>query len=182
MARQQRFSNGFVPFVIEGAVEIFPMVTVILFSILEQAHLPFLGSFQPAVRLGFLAVCFWSLSRPTSMPVLVVFILGLVHDAVQGLPIGLSSTLWILTSQLLVLQRRTILAQSLVVEMMIVLIVVILFVFVQSIVTLVLFEKPLFFGQDLLVIAQTIVFYPLLLVLFARMTRRTRGLIFDNFD
>jgi len=71
---------------------------------LSSKHLSGLGQFMPALPL--IPVFYWGLSHSRDMPYWFVFALGLVMDAVMGMPMGLSSLLYMIFLKLLHMQRR----------------------------------------------------------------------------
>lgn len=64
---------------------------IILFLLLNVASfsMPHAGDFKPFFLL--MAVYYWAIYRPTVMPALYTFFLGVVMDLLAGLPIGLSA-------------------------------------------------------------------------------------------
>ncbi|MGH6896818.1 MAG: rod shape-determining protein MreD [Geminicoccaceae bacterium] len=57
-------------------------------------------------------VYFWSLYRPDLFGVLAAFSTGIVHDALAGLPLGLTALILLVVRQLVVVQQRFFLARS----------------------------------------------------------------------
>ena len=72
------------------------MLTLLLLILLSVAplRLPFAGQVTPP--LGLIAVYFWALNRPGLLPPSVVFVLGLLQDAIAGTPLGTSSLIFLL--------------------------------------------------------------------------------------
>jgi len=89
-----------------------PFATGLLAALLDQLPLPgpgleAVGSFA---TLG--VVYFWSLYRPDLFTPIAAFVIGLVHDALAGLPLGLTSLLLLLVRNLMVTQQRFFLTRS----------------------------------------------------------------------
>lgn len=56
--------------------------------------------------MAVIAIYYWSLFRPSSMPFWFVFLLGLVQDALFGYPLGLSAFIYVLLRLGVASQRR----------------------------------------------------------------------------
>jgi len=80
-----------------GVILIFLLLNIVSFSI------PHAGDFKPFFLL--MAVYYWSIYRPTLIPVLYVFILAVIMDLQAGLPVGLSA-LVLIGIQILVRKQR----------------------------------------------------------------------------
>ncbi len=59
-----------------------------------------------------MAVFYWGLYWPISMPRWFVFLLGMFHDAMHGMPIGVSSLVLILVVTILNAQRRHLIKEN----------------------------------------------------------------------
>jgi rod shape-determining protein MreD len=70
---------------------------------------PNLGSVAPLLPL--VAVFFWSVRRPDLLTPVVVFLIGLVDDALAGTPFGLGALVLLLVRWLVVSQRRVFLGK-----------------------------------------------------------------------
>ncbi len=83
-----------------------PFVTAILFTLLGVIAwpLPWLGMVAPPLAL--MAVYYWAIHRPDLFRPSMAFAIGLLHDAVNGLPLGLSALLFVAAHQLILHQRR----------------------------------------------------------------------------
>ncbi len=66
--------------------------------------------------LSLMAVYYWSIYRPDLMPVLLVFVAGLVQDVVTGNPLGLMALVLVLVHGIGVSQRGVFLGKSFPVE------------------------------------------------------------------
>lgn len=81
------------------------MITLLLVLIfLMSKHSGGLSRFMPILPL--IPVFYWGMMQAREMPYWFVFLLGLVMDAVTGVPMGLSSLLYIMLLALLHTQRK----------------------------------------------------------------------------
>ena len=82
-----------------------------LFFLLDFIHipLPLLGVLRPSLIL--IAVYYWSIYRPTLLPPLIIFCLGIITDFLSGLPTGLSAFLLLGIQWLVSNQRRFLMGQ-----------------------------------------------------------------------
>lgn len=62
--------------------------------------------------LGLIAIYYWSVHRPDLLPLPLLFLLGLLADAMLRLPVGLSSLTYIGLAQLVHSQRHIFIDQS----------------------------------------------------------------------
>ncbi len=83
-----------------------PFATTLGFSLLGAIvwPLPYLGAVAPPLAL--MAIYYWALHRPDLLRPSMVFVIGLLNDIINYLPLGLSAFLFIATHQLLFRQRR----------------------------------------------------------------------------
>lgn len=72
--------------------------------------LPYLGSVAPPLAL--MAVYYWSLHRPDLLRPGLAFAVGLLHDVLQGLPLGLSAVLFVAANHIVYRQRRFVIGHS----------------------------------------------------------------------
>lgn len=63
-----------------------------------------LGGFMPMLPL--MAIYYWSIYAPRRMPYGVAFVIGLIYDSLLGLPLGVTSLLFMLFKYLLQSQHR----------------------------------------------------------------------------
>jgi rod shape-determining protein MreD len=76
--------------------------------------LPLLG-LGPWGLTPFSTLCvvyFWSLYRPDLFSALAAFSIGIIYDALAGLPLGLTALMLLLVRQLVVIQQRFFIARS----------------------------------------------------------------------
>lgn len=72
--------------------------------------LPHLSIVAPMLPL--MAVYYWSIYRPELMPAPVVFVIGLVQDALTGAPMGAGALVLVLVQGVCVSQRRILVGSS----------------------------------------------------------------------
>jgi rod shape-determining protein MreD len=73
-------------------------------------HIPRFDSVTPSLSL--IAVFYWTLYRPELIPVWTVFVLGVVQDALAGLPLGVSACTLTVAHAIVVAQRRFLTGKS----------------------------------------------------------------------
>lgn len=83
-----------------------PGIITLLLTILylSAKHISGMAHFMPALPL--IPVFYWGMMQAREMPYWFVFMVGLVIDAVSGLPLGLSSLLYVFFLVLLHMQRK----------------------------------------------------------------------------
>lgn len=88
------------------ARRVVPGLTTVLLVLLAQlpVPLPFFPDIAPALPL--MAVYYWVVFRPDLMPRVMVFAIGLFHDALIGAPFGLTALIYLLTQAFVLSQRR----------------------------------------------------------------------------
>ena len=82
-------------------------VSLVLILILVNAlpsRLPGFAAVAPLLPL--IGVYYWSIYRPDLMPPAVAFGLGLLNDVIAGLPLGVSSLIYLLVQGMTASQRR----------------------------------------------------------------------------
>lgn len=86
-------------------------VLLVLF-ILSVMHWPveLLNTTKPAFLL--MGLYYWAIYRPTLIPPLIVFAIGLITDMVQGVPVGLNAFIFVLVFWIVRNQRRYLMGQS----------------------------------------------------------------------
>jgi rod shape-determining protein MreD len=83
-----------------------PVVTTFLLVLADVVAwpLPYFGALTPS--FGLMGVYYWAIHRPDLFRPSIVFLLGLLQDALTGLPLGLSAFLYVALSQMALSQRR----------------------------------------------------------------------------
>ncbi len=83
-----------------------PALTTIFLVLLAQLPLPLAFYADVAPALPLMAVYYWVVFRPDLMPRILVFAIGLVHDALTGAPFGLMALILLLAHTFVLSQRR----------------------------------------------------------------------------
>lgn len=88
------------------ARQLTPLLLSLLLTLMAVVPLqmPALGAVAPVWPL--MAVFYWSLYRPDLMPVIGVFSVGLLYDALSGAPIGVNTAVLVVVHGLVLAQRR----------------------------------------------------------------------------
>lgn len=89
-----------------GARLIVPFATTVLFTLLGVVALPLPHFGAIAPPLGLIALYYWTIHRPDLFGPGMAFLVGLLNDAVHGLPLGLSALLYVGAHQLVLQLRR----------------------------------------------------------------------------
>ena len=80
-------------------------VTLILVLVgVTPTQLPYYSSIAPLLPLA--SVYYWGVHRPDLMPMWLIFMVGLLHDALTDSPIGLHAAILLLCQWVLLRQRR----------------------------------------------------------------------------
>ena len=89
-----------------------PVGSIILAVLLTVIPIGFgqLSSIMPA--FGLMAIYYWTVSRPESMPALFVFIFGILQDSLSGAPIGLWAVVFLSAHYFVISQRRLLAGQA----------------------------------------------------------------------
>lgn len=93
-----------------------PLVVTLLLVLLAALPIP-LPAFAPVTpALTVICVYYWSIHRPDLLPLVATFLVGLVQDALQGTPLGMSSVVLLGVQGVVVSQRRFFLGKTFLVE------------------------------------------------------------------
>lgn len=95
-----------------GLRRLLPLVTALAAILLDLLPLPSPGPWGLASFLTLGVVYFWSLYRPDLFTYGAAFVVGLLYDAVAGLPLGLSALALLLARHAMVAHQRFFLAKS----------------------------------------------------------------------
>ncbi|MDB5477934.1 MAG: mreD [Alphaproteobacteria bacterium] len=94
------------------ALDFLPVLSVALLVLVTTIP----TSLPPMTTIGgiwpLIGIAYWTLSRPGSMPVTVVFLLGLLTDIVTFVPFGLHGFVFVLARMTLIRQRRFLMGQG----------------------------------------------------------------------
>jgi len=102
--RVDRFARDLTPFALTFLLLV---VSAIPF------HIP--GFAQVAPLLSMIGVYFWAVYRPDLMPAVAVFLIGLVHDFLSGLPVGISALIFLVVLGAALAQRSFFFGKSFVI-------------------------------------------------------------------
>lgn len=89
-----------------------PFATGILAALVDVLPIHNLGALGLTPFSTFCVVYFWALYRPDLFNAPAAFVVGLVSDALAGLPLGMTSLVLLLVRHLVVAQQRFFLARS----------------------------------------------------------------------
>jgi len=81
---------------------------MILFSLVSFS-LPYSDSIRPFFIL--MPIYYWSIYRPSIMPIIILFSIGLIIDFVSGFPIGLHAALFVIVNLVVKQQRLFLMGQ-----------------------------------------------------------------------
>lgn len=98
-----------------GLRRLLPLATALAAVLFDLLPLPAPGPDGLATFALLGVIYFWSLYRPDLTTSGMVFALGVVHDALSGLPMGLSALALLLTRHAMVRQQRFFFAKSFIV-------------------------------------------------------------------
>lgn len=90
----------------QGLRVMMPSALTVMMTLLSVIAwpLPFLGAVMPP--LAFIALYYWATHRPDLLPTGVAFACGLLHDLINGLPLGVSALLFTTAHYVIVRQQR----------------------------------------------------------------------------
>ena len=89
-----------------------PLATALLAVLADVLPLRHVGPASVTPLATLCVAFFWSLYRPDLFGVGTAFATGLAHDALAGLPLGLTSLVLLLVRQVVVAQQRFVVARS----------------------------------------------------------------------
>ncbi len=83
-----------------------PFVTTLLFMFISVVPwpVPWLGPVAPP--LGLITLYYWAIHRPDLFRPSMAFVIGLLNDVLNSLPLGLSALVFVAAHQLVLRQRR----------------------------------------------------------------------------
>ena len=89
-------------------------VTVMLVMLsIVPLQIPHYGSVAP--MFGLMGIYYWAIHRPDLMPFSIVFVIGLLYDALTGAPLGIASFVLLLCYWMVCSQRRLLVGKSFIV-------------------------------------------------------------------
>jgi rod shape-determining protein MreD len=89
-----------------------PLATTFAVTLVAVLPLPIPYYNLAAPSLTLIAVYYWMVFRPDLMPMVGLFAIGIVNDALAGAPLGVSSLIYVLAHAVIVSQRRYIVGQT----------------------------------------------------------------------
>ncbi|MEO5337059.1 MAG: rod shape-determining protein MreD [Magnetospirillum sp. WYHS-4] len=92
----------------------FALTLFLLVVELAPLHVPGLAEMAPLLPVA--AIYHWTIYRPDLMPAAAVFLLGLLHDALTGLPFGSSTLVFLMVYGAVLSQRRFFIGKSFVIH------------------------------------------------------------------
>lgn len=92
----------------------FCLVYVLLCAFILLDMISFDVSLFTEMRPAFTLMClfYWSVFRPSLMPVWLAFVIGLLIDSVAGLPLGLNALIFVIVSRAVQTQRKLFMGQN----------------------------------------------------------------------
>ena len=108
-------SRGVLDRLDRGARNAAPSAVTVMLVLLAVVPLqiPHYGSVAPL--LGLIGIYYWAIHRPDLMPFSIVFVIGLLHDALTGAPLGIASFVLLLCYWMVCSQRRLLVGKSFIV-------------------------------------------------------------------
>ncbi len=88
-------------------------VVLILLSVIPT-HIPGYGSIVP--QLALMGIFHWTVFRPDLLPIIAVFAIGILQDALSGAPMGLNTIVYLTVFGVVLGQRRFFLGKTFWVE------------------------------------------------------------------
>lgn len=88
-----------------------PLLLTLGLILLSAVPLPIPGYALVVPLFSLCSVYYWSVNRPHALPPAVIFLLGLIQDALTGTPFGLHAVMLLLTYGMVVGQRRFFVSQ-----------------------------------------------------------------------
>lgn len=90
-------------------------VAIFIFFLIDLVSLSSVGAGLTNFPFFLIAVYYWSLYRPTLLPVWLVFTAGIITDIISGAPLGLNAALLVLVRFIIANQRRYLAGQTFIV-------------------------------------------------------------------
>lgn len=82
-----------------------PFLLTLVLVVLAQVPLHIPGFAEVAPILPLMAVYHWAIYRPDLLPALAVFLAGLLHDALSGMPFGVNAAVFVLVHMTVLSQQ-----------------------------------------------------------------------------
>jgi len=82
-----------------------PFILTLAFVVLAQVPLHLPGFAEVAPILPLMAVYHWTIYRPDLLPAVAVFVAGLLHDALSGMPFGVNAAVFVIVHMVVMSQQ-----------------------------------------------------------------------------
>lgn len=82
-----------------------PFLLTLAFVVLAQVPLHIPGFTQVAPIVSLMAVYHWAIYRPDLLPAVAVFFVGLLHDALSGMPFGINAAVFVIVHMVVMSQQ-----------------------------------------------------------------------------
>lgn len=82
-----------------------PFLLTLVLVVLAQVPLHIPGFAEVAPILPLMAVYHWAIYRPDLLPAIAVFFAGLLHDALSGMPFGVSAAVFVIVHMVVLSQQ-----------------------------------------------------------------------------
>jgi rod shape-determining protein MreD len=82
-----------------------PFILTLTFVVFAQVPLHIPGFAQVAPILPLMAIYHWTIYRPDLLPAVAVFFVGLLHDALSGMPFGVNAAVFVLVHMAVMSQQ-----------------------------------------------------------------------------
>jgi rod shape-determining protein MreD len=89
-----------------------PFGLTVLLVLISALPLQVPGLVQVMPLLPLMSIYLWAVHHPGLMPIYAVFLIGLLHDALSGVPLGLFALTYIIVHATVVWQRRFLVGKS----------------------------------------------------------------------
>ena len=92
-----------------------PFALTLILVMISLVPLPVPGYARVAPLLPLIGIYHWTIFRPELMPAYAVFVIGLLQDALAGMPIGVNAMAFLVVYGVVLSQRRFFVGKSFVI-------------------------------------------------------------------
>jgi len=145
---------------------LFPALVTILFIAISNVNFrnEFFISYVPIIST--MAIFYWAAFWPELMPKVIVFFIGIIQDAIQGMPFGFSSFSLLILWFAIFSQRRFISGESFM-GIWLIYMVSVGFYMILNLLTISLYYKHMIFSYDLVTVwVMNCILYPIFHYIF----------------
>lgn len=89
-----------------------PGICTVLLLLLSLTPIGLSGMALFPIDVCLISIYYWAIFRPAALPFWFVFLLGIVRDALMGMPLGLSSLIFILFRLVVLSQQRYLIKET----------------------------------------------------------------------